>query len=729
MTTRLLTAFAFLLCVSFGLDASQADWQARWISCANCPGDANSWIAFQKKVDLEAVPAELPARIAADSKYWLWINGRMVVNEGGLKRGPAPGDGYYDTVDIAPFLQTGENVISVLLWYFGRVGRSHMGSGIPAMIFEAVGGGVRVLSDPSWSAVQHTAYSTAPGQKPNFCLSESNVRYDARDFEADWFKSMPKRRESATELPFAPGQPPLGRLVPRPIPLWKDYGLRDYEQVRRCGDTLVCTLPYNAQFSPYMELDAPEGRIIGLHTDHDSVSGLKCVHGEYVTRAGSQTYEHLPWMNGQYMYYIVPPGVEVKKVQFRETGYDCAFSGYFRCDDPVLEEYWQKAQRTLYVCMRDTWMDCPDRERAQWWGDEVHELTEAFYALSPSSWNLARKGILELVAWAASDGSLFAPVPSSNRFRELPQQMLAAVGWYGFHNYCFYSGDDSVVGTVYPAMHRYLHEIWNVDADGLPVERTEGWNWADAGRDIDKKALLHCWYYLALKGERAFALKCGLEDDAVADERMMTRLKDSYNRICWNGSFYRTPGYSGPADDRVQALAVVSGIAGPDKYDAILRVLNERNEAESYIMRFVIEALFAMGQPEAALARMRGFALEVMSEDSSTLREHRSRRGKGSSNHAWSGHGIILMGQKVAGIEPLEPGFRSFSVKPRMGYLRRVECGLETSFGMIEVKLQRNGRRIRAIISVPEGATAVVTDSRNRELRLGPGSHSITMLS
>lgn len=57
MTTRLLTAFAFLLCVSFGLDASQADWQARWISCANCPGDANSWIAFQKKVDLEAVPA------------------------------------------------------------------------------------------------------------------------------------------------------------------------------------------------------------------------------------------------------------------------------------------------------------------------------------------------------------------------------------------------------------------------------------------------------------------------------------------------------------------------------------------------------------------------------------------------------------------------------------------------------------------------------------------------
>ncbi|MFR7465122.1 MAG: hypothetical protein ACLUVG_09725 [Phocaeicola vulgatus] len=29
---------------------------------------------------------------------------------------------------------------------------------------------------------------------------------------------------------------------------------------------------------------------------------------------------------------------------------------------------WEKSQRTLYITMRDTYMDCPDRERAQWWG-------------------------------------------------------------------------------------------------------------------------------------------------------------------------------------------------------------------------------------------------------------------------------------------------------------------------------------------------------------------------
>ena len=42
--------------------------------------------------------------------------------------------------------------------------------------------------------------------------------------------------------------------------------------------------------------------------------------------------------------------------------------------------------------MRDSYMDCPDRERAQWWGDVVNALGEAFYALDTQrSYALARK--------------------------------------------------------------------------------------------------------------------------------------------------------------------------------------------------------------------------------------------------------------------------------------------------------------------------------------------------
>ncbi len=68
-----------------------------------------------------------------------------------------------------------------------------------------------------------------------------------------------------------------------------------------------------------------------------------------------QEYESLGWLNGDKMFYILPPDVEVLDVKYRETGYDTEISGTFECDDPFLNEYWRKAVRTLYVCMRDTY--------------------------------------------------------------------------------------------------------------------------------------------------------------------------------------------------------------------------------------------------------------------------------------------------------------------------------------------------------------------------------------
>ena len=61
----------------------------------------NTWIAFRRDILIKKVPSEVIAQIGVDSKYWLWINGNLVVFEGGLKRGPNPEDTYYDEVNIS----------------------------------------------------------------------------------------------------------------------------------------------------------------------------------------------------------------------------------------------------------------------------------------------------------------------------------------------------------------------------------------------------------------------------------------------------------------------------------------------------------------------------------------------------------------------------------------------------------------------------------------------------
>ena len=61
---------------------------AKWISANEESVDSpNTWVAFRKDFDVGKVPSSANAKIAVDSKYWLWINGKLAVFEGGLKRG------------------------------------------------------------------------------------------------------------------------------------------------------------------------------------------------------------------------------------------------------------------------------------------------------------------------------------------------------------------------------------------------------------------------------------------------------------------------------------------------------------------------------------------------------------------------------------------------------------------------------------------------------------------
>lgn len=599
----LLLMFAALLATA----EAKSDWKAQWINTEQCQSASNTWLAYRKTVTLADVPNTLTAHIAADSKYWLWINGKMVVFEGGLKRGPSPYDTYYDSVEIAPYLSAGENTIAVLVWHFGKNGFSHINSGMAALLFEAVAPGIEILSNKSWNCAVYTAYQNTEAPFPNYRLSESNIRYDARQAQEGW--NMPGFNNTfpGAEIAATVGKAPLGKLVKRPIPMFKDYGLKEYAAVRKStkGDTLYCRLPYNCQFTPYLKVEATEGATIHLQTDNYRGGGPENVRAEYITRSGVQEYESYGWMSGHEMWYILPEGVKVLEVKFRETGYDTEFAGSFHCNDPFLNELWKRSARTLYITMRDNYMDCPERERAQWWGDEVNELGEAFYALSPSSHKLALKGIYELMNWQRADGSLFAPVPAGNWSKELPLQILASVGWYGFYTQYYYSGDSTFVPIIYDRLHRYLHETWQVDKSGLPIERAGEWSWGDWGNQIDMGVLTNCWYYLALKAEKEFALQLGKKEDAEEITRMMYSIEKCFNTKFWTGTAYRSPGYRGENDDRSQAMAVLSGLASKDKYPAILKLLKKEFHASPYMEKYVLEALFHMNAPEVALQRMR----------------------------------------------------------------------------------------------------------------------------
>ena len=574
---------------------------ARWITAddtlANQP---NTWIEFRKVFALKKKPKRAEARIAADTKYWLWVNGELAVFEGGLKRGPNRTDTYYDMVDLAPWLKKGNNDVRLLLWHFGKPGFSHVNSGKAGVIVDAPT--IGLFTDSSWRSQRVLAYQTCDKPYVNFRLPESNIRYDARlEGQNDLKPSL----EIGTW-----GEGVWGKLTERPIPQWKDYDVKSvaFEQSEDNKENIVLSarLPYSMQMTPTLNLTAEaEGTPIRIETDHVRGGSQDCVWAEYITKRGKQQYESLGWMNGDVLRIIYPKdaGITVHSIGYRETGYDCDFEGSFTCSDSIVNRFWQKAMRTLYVNMRDNYFDCPDRERAQWWGDVTILMGQSFYQLSPRANALMRKAIRELVDWQKDDGILFSPIPAENWDKELPAQMLTAISTYGFWYYYMHTGNRETMEYVYPAMKRYL-ALWTLDDDGLTQYRRGGWPWGDWGTDVDMRLLLAAWHYMALQSAINVAQLTGHDADTPDYERQMQSIRTAFNH-CWNGYSYRHPSYHGATDDRVQALAIVSGLADSTKYEPIFNVIKTQEFASPYMEKYVYEALMRTGHGDYALERFK----------------------------------------------------------------------------------------------------------------------------
>ncbi|MFN8467661.1 MAG: alpha-L-rhamnosidase N-terminal domain-containing protein [Caldilineaceae bacterium] len=151
---------------------------------------------FRKRVTLGSVPERVPARITADSRYALFVNGQEV------GRGPVrsqPRRLHYDFYDLAPYLQAGENILAVYVKYYGTpksfwmpaapnltLGRTGI------LVFEAnLGNEGWIASDPSWKAHKAEGWSEewrkGPGGTTGVIEGGVPVEvFDARLFAPGW---------------------------------------------------------------------------------------------------------------------------------------------------------------------------------------------------------------------------------------------------------------------------------------------------------------------------------------------------------------------------------------------------------------------------------------------------------------------------------------------------------------------------------------------------------------
>jgi len=260
----------------------------------------------------------------------------------------------------------------------------------------------------------------------------------------------------------------------------------------------------------------------------------------------------------------------VISLQYRETDYNTELSGSFSSDDAFFNQLWQKSQRTLYITMRDNFMDCPDRERAQWWGDATNEMNMMMYALDTNSYSLYKKGINTLIGWTKSDKVLPSVVPSHNFSNELPMQMLAGIN--GFWQYYLYTGKKDQLLKVYYSAKEYL-SLWSIGANGLVTV------------------------------VKQIAEVLGKTEDIQGYDIKLSSIKVAFNSF-WTNTGYRSSQVSVP-DDRANAIAVLSNLADKNKYPIIRNVMVTIKNSSPYMEKYVLDSLCQMGSMREAQDRIK----------------------------------------------------------------------------------------------------------------------------
>ncbi len=480
-------------------------------------------------------------------------------------------------------------------------------------------------------------------------------------------------------------------------PVMKDYGVKEY--LRTSKDLphtqstpwkLVCTIPYNCHFQPSIELDAPAGLEIQFNSTNPLVLYLTKTESA-TTTAGVQTIEAKNWVSGEGAIYTIPAGVTVKSVKYRETGYDTTFAGSFECNDNDYNILWKKAARTAYVCMRDHFYDCPDRERVGFWGDGTPELNQCFYVFDTKAHRLAKD---------------LARRPLQPKF--YPGQHLEFLGEYGLWFYYLQTGDLDTMREIYEPTKAFLLETYQF---GNPK------TWFDWGKENKDTAVTEtCFYYICLGTLKKIALATGHEADIAAIDAKRDTIKSTFDNQYWRGNYYMSTQVTEP-DDRANAMAINAGLADPTKWQAIYdNVLTKKTYASCFFDRWVFEALCTMGKQDYALLRMYERYKTMIPCSFTTLWEHYDRwwasrvdsfDSVSSLNHGWNPPAIILS-QSIAGVTPVAPGWTTYQVMPKEAFLQSIKVVVPTIKGNIAVDLNKTATEYSLGLVSPADTTAVV---------------------
>jgi len=414
----------------------------------------------------------------------------------------------------------------------------------------------------------------------------------------------------------------------------------------------------------------------------------------------------------------------------REAGYPFNLDGDFECSDPMLNRIWEVGAYTQQMCAFDSYVDCPWREQAQWWGDARVQGLVTYYAYGDG--RLIKRGIHQGAQSQTFEGLLWGIFPTDWPGGILPDY---SVSWIlSLRDHLLFHGDLTLGAHMIEPLAKVLAWFRQHGGDRRLLGPTPGrWlflDWAPLDKSGYSATFTLTWL-LGLQAAAQIAKWCGHDGLALLWDAEATAVAHTTEAAFWDedaGVFRESVDMAtGKRGEQISqhanALALLCGLRPNDTkrivegaiLPPVLRSDSGVVEASSFYYAYVLEALFNRGyQVDHSYLKL---ALEFikrrwggMIERGATTfwEDWNSQVGWGSLCHAWSASPTYHLSQQILGVVPTAPGFTRAAIMPRAGGLTSAHGRVPTRHGQIHVTWEVAGGVMRGAVSIPPGMTAQV---------------------
>jgi alpha-L-rhamnosidase len=571
-------------------------WEASWITHPSESVLDYGVFHFRKSFTLDKKPDGFIIHISADNRYRLFVNGTPVCF------GPARGDlkhWFFESIDIAPYLKTGENLVAAVVWNAGALKPWAQISLKTGLIIQGNGPDERIINtNESWKVIKNEAYSPAAASSKEtsgqFVVVGPCDRVKGDVYPWGWENSYFNDSSWLTSEiidaghPYGVGTDVNWVMTPRRIPLM-ELSKQRFAVIRKtenlsipegfiegkatltiqAHNKIMILLDQGSLTTGYPELitSGGEGAVIkisyaeslfddnGQKGNRNAVEGKKFIgYSDYFLPDGfsERLFRPLWFRTWRYIQLEIETGAEpliINDFTSEFSAYPLKETASFDSDDETLKKIWNIGWRTARLCANETYFDCPYYEQLQYIGDTRIQAIISMYVSGDD--RLARNALMQFDESRIPEGLTHSRYPTSlSQF--IPPFSLYWIDMV--HDYWMLRNDREFVGQFLPGISQVLNWYKKyIDSGTGLLGKVPYWNFVDwatdwpwtsekriggvpAGGMEGGSSILTM--QLAYAAERASELFRNFNMTVEADEylKMASSLRESVYEKCWDES-------------------------------------------------------------------------------------------------------------------------------------------------------------------------------------------------